>query len=72
MTQHKIIDVGTGSGCIAVTLARELETAQLIATDISLAALAVADLHRGGWRPFWNLRRQPATTGGTAENGDSI
>jgi release factor glutamine methyltransferase len=37
-----IIDVGTGSGCIAVTLARELDDAQLIATDISPAALAVA------------------------------
>jgi release factor glutamine methyltransferase len=37
-----IIDVGTGSGCIAVTLARELETARVIATDISAAALQVA------------------------------
>ncbi len=37
-----VIDVGTGSGCIAVTLARELETARMIATDISAAALQVA------------------------------
>lgn len=37
-----VIDVGTGSGCIAVTLARELETARVIATDISAAALEVA------------------------------
>jgi release factor glutamine methyltransferase len=37
-----IIDVGIGSGCIAVTLARELETARVIATDISAAALQVA------------------------------
>jgi release factor glutamine methyltransferase len=37
-----IIDVGAGSGCIAVTLARELSDARVIASDISLAALRVA------------------------------
>ena len=37
-----IIDVATGSGCIAIALARELATARVIATDISSAALAVA------------------------------
>ena len=37
-----IIDVGTGSGCIALALARELEDARVIACDISPAALAVA------------------------------
>jgi len=37
-----IVDVGAGSGCIAVALAKELPGAQIIATDISLAALAVA------------------------------
>lgn len=37
-----IVDVGTGSGCIAVTLAREIDGAQLIACDISPAALQVA------------------------------
>jgi len=39
----RIIDVGTGSGCIAVTLAKHLEMKNVIAaTDISLEALAVA------------------------------
>lgn len=37
-----IADVGTGSGCIAVALAKELSGAHFLATDISAAALAVA------------------------------
>jgi release factor glutamine methyltransferase len=38
----KLIDVGTGSGAIALSLAHELPQAEVTATDISTAALAVA------------------------------
>jgi release factor glutamine methyltransferase len=39
----KIVDVGTGSGCIALALARELPNAEIHATEISPAALEVAE-----------------------------
>ena len=38
----KVWDVGTGSGCIAVSLAKMLPEAEVFATDISEEALAVA------------------------------
>ena len=38
----KILDLGTGSGAVAVALATELAGAKIFATDISAAALAVA------------------------------
>ena len=38
----RVADVGTGSGCLAVALARELPAARIFATDVSPRALAVA------------------------------
>jgi release factor glutamine methyltransferase len=38
----RILDVGTGSGAVAVSLAKDLPHAALWATDISQAALAIA------------------------------
>ncbi len=37
-----IVDVGTGSGCIAISLAHEIPGARIIATDLSEHALGVA------------------------------
>lgn len=38
----RIVDVGTGSGCIALALGKELRGAEIHATDISAAALEIA------------------------------
>jgi release factor glutamine methyltransferase len=41
-SQLHIVDVGTGSGCLALALAQELPRAEIHATDISAPALDVA------------------------------
>ena len=38
----RIADIGTGSGCLAITAAAELQLAKVVATDISRAALDIA------------------------------
>ncbi len=40
--RSRIVDVGTGSGCIALALAKQLPQAEIFATDVSAAALEMA------------------------------
>jgi release factor glutamine methyltransferase len=42
MQNPRIVDVGTGSGCIALALAKELSEAEIHATDNAPAALEIA------------------------------
>ena len=41
-TNLKILDIGTGSGCIAISLAKNMKNAKVSALDVSIKALATA------------------------------
>ena len=62
-----VLDVGTGSGCIAITLKLELPKATVVATDVSRKALTVARRNAERLGPKIEFRQADLLDGTTAQ-----
>lgn len=58
----RVLDIGTGSGCIAVSLAKELPESQVTAWDVSEKALSVAALNGGALRASIRFEQRDVLT----------
>lgn len=58
--KHKILDIGTGSGCIAITLALDMPECSVSAWDVSPEALTIAEGNAKRLGATVNFSRQDA------------
>jgi release factor glutamine methyltransferase len=47
LPEPRVLDLGTGSGCVAVAVAKHCPAAQVVAVDVSAEALAIAERNAG-------------------------
>ncbi len=71
-TNLKILDIGTGSGAIAISLAREFENADILAIDISEDAIKVADKNITDKKLHNRIKLKKTTINYINENFDLI
>lgn len=69
---EKIVDVGTGSGCLAVTLALELPDAKVVALDVSDEALSVAQKNAAHHSAKVEFHKSDLLSGFVPEDGSLI
>jgi len=68
----KIIDIGTGSGCLAVSLAMEYKNSMITATDISKSALNVAKENSKKFNVYEQIKFKCCNWCETKENFDVV